>query len=137
MIFVDTSGILAILDQSAPQHQAARDIWLEWIDTGIPLVTSNYVVVETQALVQNRLGMEAAHLLQNEIVPLLHIHWVWPEHHERAVNLLLVANRRQLSLVDCVSFVVMRAIGLEIAFAFDRHFAEQGFTVLPELKHAN
>ena len=38
---------------------------------------------------------------------------------------------RQLSLVDCTSFVVMRQIGIDDVFAFDRHFAEQGFTVLP------
>jgi len=43
----------------------------------------------------------------------------------------LAAARRQLSLVDCASFVVMRAHGLTRAFGFDAHFAEQGFTVTP------
>ncbi len=43
---------------------------------------------------------------------------------------LLAANRRQLSLVDCVSFVVCRQRQLEQVFAFDTHFSEQGFFCL-------
>jgi len=40
---------------------------------------------------------------------------------------LLTAGRRELSLVDCVSFACMRRQGLTRAFHFDRHFREQGF----------
>ena len=35
--------------------------------------------------------------------------------------------------VDCVSFSVMRRLGVRDAFAFDAHFGEQGFTCLPAL----
>jgi predicted nucleic acid-binding protein len=44
---------------------------------------------------------------------------------------LLTANRRQLSLVDCVSFEMMRRLGIKTAFTYDRHFSEQGFECLP------
>ena len=40
---------------------------------------------------------------------------------------LLAAQRRKLSLVDCVSFAVMRLRGSQVAFAFDQHFAEERF----------
>ena len=43
---------------------------------------------------------------------------------------LLTANRRQLRLVDCVSFLGMRQLNLKTAFAFDRDFNEQGFETL-------
>ena len=33
--------------------------------------------------------------------------------------------------LDCVSFVVMRRLGLGTALALDHHFAEQGFAVKP------
>jgi predicted nucleic acid-binding protein len=36
-----------------------------------------------------------------------------------------------LSLVDCTSFQVMRQLGIDTAFAFDEHFAEQHFTCIP------
>jgi predicted nucleic acid-binding protein len=50
--------------------------------------------------------------------------------HQAGLAALLTAGSRPLSLVDCVSFETMRTIGLHVAFAFDRHFAEQGFILL-------
>jgi len=44
---------------------------------------------------------------------------------------LLAADRRKLSLVDCGSFHVMRTRVVRTSFAFDPHFREQGFDVLP------
>jgi predicted nucleic acid-binding protein len=94
------------------------------------LVTHNYALVETCALVQNRLGLEALRSFQQEIVPLLTIEWGKRPQHESAVAAVLAANRKKLSLVDCVSFTVMRDAGIQKAFAFDRHFTEQGFKCL-------
>jgi uncharacterized protein len=132
VIFIDTSCILALLDQDDPGHLVAKDLWLDCIEQGLQLVTTNYVVLESFALVQNRLGMAAVRVFQKEIVPLLDVYWVQPERHNLAVTALLSANRRQLSLVDCTSFVVMREFRIDRAFAFDHHFAEQGFTLLPQ-----
>jgi predicted nucleic acid-binding protein len=42
-----------------------------------------------------------------------------------------VAGQRDLSLVDFVSFELMRREGIRTAFTFDRHFAEQGFECVP------
>jgi predicted nucleic acid-binding protein len=49
--------------------------------------------------------------------------------HEAAIAALLAAGRRQLSLVDCSSFELMRRREVSRAFAFDRHFREQKFTL--------
>jgi|GEM_PF-2518604 len=38
--------------------------------------------------------------------------------------------RQPLRLVDCSSFQVMRQLGIQRAFAIDRHFREQGFDLL-------
>ena len=43
---------------------------------------------------------------------------------------MLTAARRRLSLVDCVSFDVMRRLGLNRVFCFDQHFEEQGFDIV-------
>jgi predicted nucleic acid-binding protein len=42
-----------------------------------------------------------------------------------------MAGRRTLSLVDCVSFEVMRRTGIRKAFAFDRHFQDYGYEIYP------
>ena len=53
------------------------------------------------------------------------------EDHRGAVQALLAADRRGLSLVDCSSFLVMRRLGLKVAFAFDEDFGHQGFETVP------
>ena len=94
--------------------------------------TSNYVLLETTALLQHRFGIEAVRLFQNDILPVVEAVWVDEAIHAQALSALLVANRRRLSLVDCSSFELMHRLGLELAFTFDPHFREQGFTVVPD-----
>jgi predicted nucleic acid-binding protein len=85
--------------------------------------------METCALVQHRLGLAAICASQDSIFPLLATEWVTKSQHDSAVASLLAAGRKKLGLVDCVSFGVMREAGIRKAFAFDRHFAEQGFEI--------
>ena len=128
--FVDTSALVAILNSRDPNAAPARAIWERLLRNATPLDASNYIVVEATALVQHRLGMSAVRTLHDDVLPLITVHWVSEAIHASALIELLDANRRRLSLVDCVSFVVMRQLGIEDAFAFDQHFTEQGFNVL-------
>ena len=130
-VFVDTSGLLAVLDFDDANHESADEAWRELLKTDEPLVTSNYVLVEAFALVQSRLGMTAIQALSRDAIPLLKVHWVGEAEHSAATAALLSAGRRRLSLVDCSSFEVMRALGIDRCFAFDPHFREQGFKCLP------
>jgi predicted nucleic acid-binding protein len=47
------------------------------------------------------------------------------------MGLMLAAKRKKLSLVDCVSFEIMRLSGVTTVFTLDKHFKEQGFICLP------
>ena len=134
--FVDTSGILALLDSSEIRHGAAWQAWGHLIDSDEELHTSSFVLVESYALIQARLGLEAVRTLHEELLPLLTIHWVDDGLFAESAAALLVADRRRLSLVDCVSFVVMRRLGVRSAFALDSHFNEQGFetSIQPDLR---
>ncbi len=55
------------------------------------------------------------------------IEWVDEKLHQDACRLLRRSGRRAVSFVDQVSFIIMRARGLETALAFDSHFAQEGF----------
>jgi uncharacterized protein len=59
------------------------------------------------------------------------VHWASEADHRAGVTALLTANRRQLSLVDCVSFLGMRQLKLKTAFAFDRALNTQGVETVP------
>jgi len=131
LIFVDTSALFAVVDLDDHQHQAAYAKWRELIGDNQHLITTNYVVVELFTLAQNRLGFDAVRELEADMFPLLDIILVEPSVHRAAVGAVLAAGRRKLSLVDCASFEVMRRRGLRTAFTLDRHFAEQGFAVVP------
>lgn len=129
--FADTSALYAVLDADDEFHDRARNGWSSLLREDVPVVTTNYVLVETFALVQARLGMEAVRRLSDDLLPAVRTAWVTEEDHRGAVQALLAAGRRGLSLVDCTSFLVMRRMGLRSAFTFDDDFEDQGFEPIP------
>ena len=131
--FVDTSGVLATLNARDEEHPRASSGFQALLEADEPLVSTNYVVLETVSLLQRRLGLEAVRTFENDILPLLELHWVDPEIHRVAMTALLKAGRRRLSLVDCTSFEVMRRRKVTHAFALDPHFGEHGFEQVPPL----
>jgi predicted nucleic acid-binding protein len=126
-VFLDTSAIYALFDRDDSNHSRARTIWRKLLESGAGMTTTNYVLVEAFALVQHRLGLAAARALREDFLPVVSIAWIGESTHRAAMDALLTSGRRTLSLVDCASFEVMRQLGIKSAFAFDRHFTEQGF----------
>lgn len=129
-VFVDTSALFALLDRDADEHREAAAAFDVLLDTE-RLVTHSYVVVEAEELARGRLGVAAARDLLDRLLGPIEIHWVDGEIHQAAVAALLAAGRRDLSLVDCVSFEVMRRLAISTAFAFDRDFERAGFRTRP------
>ena len=132
MVFVDSSAFVALLDADDPLHRQAVEFWHGGLRARTRFVSTNYVVVECAAAVQRRLGNSAFAAFANRILPATSQEWVTPEDHNAALESVLAADRRRLSWVDCVSFTVMRRLGIDACFTIDRHFGEQGFTVVPE-----
>jgi predicted nucleic acid-binding protein len=130
-VFLDTSGLYAVFDKDDVNHARARNTWLELLRDGTLLLTNNYVLLETAALLQHRIGLAAARALHEDAMPLLQVDWVTEDRHKAGMEAVLAAARKKLSLVDCVSFQTMRNRGVTTAFCFDAHFREQGFTTKP------
>ena len=59
------------------------------------------------------------------------VRWVTETLHRRGLARLVARDRRQLSLVDCVSFEFMEEEGIQQALALDRDFEDEGFDTLP------
>jgi predicted nucleic acid-binding protein len=95
------------------------------------MLTSSYVVLETLALLQTRLGLRAVTKWKTEFQGILEIVWIEKQLHEEALTALVAANKPTISLTDWASFLIMRERGIEDAFTFDRHFTQQGFHLLP------
>lgn len=131
MIFIDTSALYALMDADDRNHERARDAWAQWLDQPIQFLTSNYVLLESLALIQHRLGIQAARQFDEELMPVLRVHWIDAELHTTALKMVLAIGQRDLSLVDCTNIELMRRLGHRTIFAFDRHYPEQGLIQLP------
>ncbi|RLD02598.1 MAG: VapC toxin family PIN domain ribonuclease [Chloroflexi bacterium] len=130
MILIDTSAILSILDRNDAFHLSAAKTWGEILAKDEAIFLNNYILLEATALIQRRYGVETLNEFHFGMVPLLEIEWMDMSKHMQAMELLLSANRRNLSLVDISAFATMHRLGISKAFTFDRHFAEEGFEVL-------
>lgn len=130
-VFIDTSALFPLIEATDADHHRAKSTWIELTRRQDILVTSNYVLLEASALIQRRHGLRAAFDLFENFAPALDVHWIGAEIHAAAVAKWTSANRTKLSLVDCSSFELMRVKQISHAFAFDRHFNEEGFKVLP------
>ncbi len=130
-VFVDTSALYALLDRDDTQHPRALTTFAGLLKNE-ELVTHSYVIVETVALTQRRLGSDAVRALANELLPAIGMTiWIDEAAHRAGMSALLATSPTDVSLVDQVSFGVMRELGLSRAFAFDDDFRAEGFTTLP------
>lgn len=128
-IFVDTSGVFALLVKNDTMHVRAKLNFKYFSNNKVRLITSSFVLVETVALLQRRISLEAVQDFTNKIYPLLDIVWVDEELYSRSFQRLIFLKDREISLVDCLSFEIMEAQEITHAFTFDKHFEAQGFTI--------
>lgn len=125
MIFVDTSAIYALASGRDSRHREARRSFDALLRAERPLVTHSYVLSESMALLHHRLGRDVALTFAVEARG-LEVEWVEERLHHAAVDALRDAPGG-VSLVDQVSFLVMRQRGIDEAFAFDGDFVWAGF----------
>lgn len=126
-VFVDTSGFYAELDGSDVFHAPASAAFSRVLKEKRTLVTTNYVVHESWAVIQARLGWAALDAWRDRLVRLCQVVWVTQELHDLGEARCRQARQRGLSLTDCVSIEIMRRRGIEDAIAFDEHFEREGF----------
>jgi predicted nucleic acid-binding protein len=129
-VLADTSALFALLVATDDNHARAARAFERLAEGKVPLVTTNYVLVESYALLARRVGIAAVRRFRASMQPLLDVLWIDAATHEAALDLMLERPRSRISLVDAASFVVMRASGIDEAFAFDRHFRTAGFRLV-------
>jgi len=129
--FLDTSALYSVFDRGQAESADAAAVWERLVRSEAALLTSNYVVLELTTLLQRRLGFDAVAAFQDFVLPWVEIVWVDADLHDGALAVVLAAQRRSVSLVDAVSFGLMRSRRVRHAFTLDGHFAEQGFICLP------
>ncbi|MGH9308481.1 MAG: type II toxin-antitoxin system VapC family toxin [Vicinamibacterales bacterium] len=129
-VFVDTSAFLGLLSLKDENHDRAARTFATLRTNRAPLVTTSFVLVETYALIGRRFGLAAVLDFRADFAPLIDVVWVDETLHNGGLDLLIERPKRTLSLVDAVSFVMMRERQMNEAFAFDPHFEQEGFALV-------
>ena len=131
-VFVDTLHWLAVTHPRDPWHSAA--VAAERALGRVRLVTTESVLLEYLAALR-----EGGPLLRGRAVAVVRTLLSVPDtlvvdqtHDLFEAGLSLYEQRpdKGYSLVDCISFVVMRAEGIDQVLTNDHHFTQEGFQVL-------
>jgi len=127
VIFVDTGAWFAVAVRNDPDHVGA----MQWLRSNHkPLVTTDYIVAETATLLRMRDKTLRGHRLASRVATSLLrgeaalLEKVTEGDLERALTVFRTYRDHLFSFVDCTSFMVMERLGIQSAFAFDRHFVE-------------
>jgi uncharacterized protein len=128
-LFVDSSGILALVDRDDPAH--ARVVEAFTLGRSEALSTHAYIIVETLAVARRRYGPAVAADLIERVIPALGVTPVNADLHATAVAAFRDTVESSVSLVDRTSFAFMRREGIERAIALDADFRTAGFKTLP------
>jgi predicted nucleic acid-binding protein len=133
MIFLDTGAFLGWYKKSDQYHKQARSVWLTLEAEKRPLYTSNFVLDETLTLLGRRTSYPFAAeqgeaLYTSSLLTILR-----PSVTDELASLELFEKYadQEMSFTDCVSFTLMRRVGLTRVFTFDKHFRWAGFEVTP------
>jgi len=129
-VFLDTVGLLALWDIADQWHVVAEQAFSKLQTQRATLVTSTFVLLECGNSAARRPYRGAPDDLRlvlercGGLVTPTEDDWqeAWREYRQMSGN--------NAGIVDCVSFVVMRRIGIKDVLTNDRHFAAAGFVPL-------
>lgn len=133
-LFVDTSGWGCYCDENDPLHEQAEEFVRLAAEFGENLVTTDWVLAELVTLLLNRVKLPHQRIVQivegifhSPSVVIVHV----SEEMVRAAWSLFKRHRdKRWTLVDCVSFIVMKQRGIKEALTTDHHFEQAGFVRL-------
>jgi uncharacterized protein len=132
LIFIDTSGWIAVLNRDDEYHASALSLFNEFKNKQFNIVTTDWVLAETGNGLA-RTGARASFV--KSITSLFQsaksrFIWIQEEILEESLALYAKVDDKQWGLVDCASMVVMRHEGIEDVMSADKHFQQAGFHCL-------
>lgn len=129
MIFVDTGAFLALYLKRDQYHQRAHKVFRA---LPRPFSTSNHVIDELATLLGRIAGYGYAadrieDLYASESVEVLAS---MRDDEIEAIRWMRKYADKEISFTDCISFALIRRLGIQAVFTFDRHFRDAGFEVI-------
>ncbi|MFP5287708.1 MAG: type II toxin-antitoxin system VapC family toxin [Thermoanaerobaculia bacterium] len=128
-VFVDSAFLIALINHRDRFHGQAR-ILGDAYDKA-PVLTTDAVLLEVGNALSRGFKHEASQVIQyllgSEEAEIVRLD---PALFDRAFDLYRSYRDKEWSLVDCISFVVMREAGVTFVLTSDGHFSQAGFQIL-------
>jgi predicted nucleic acid-binding protein len=110
-------------------HDKAVELASKYEDQ--PLLVTDAVLLEIGNGLARNYKQEAIEIIEyfftSEEVEIVHL---TPGIFDRAFELYKRYEDKKWGLIDCITFVVMKDVGVSEALTFDRHFQQAGFKAL-------
>jgi uncharacterized protein len=129
-VFLDTVGLLAVWDSRDQWHAPAERVFVGLLQANVPLVTTEYVLLECGNAVARRPYRQRVSALRHQLTAAGLIQTVSDGELAAAWATFDRGDAAGAGVVDQTSFIVMRRLGLTEAFTNDQHFTAAGFTAL-------
>ena len=128
-VFVDTSFVVALVNEKDQNHSLALDLAERF--TGQRLVTIDAILLEIGNALSRNFKRESIEIIEefltSDDVQVIHFH---PQLFRKAFDLYKSRSDKIWGLIDCVSFVTMKELGIIDALSADKHFEQAGFNIL-------
>ncbi len=135
-VFLDTVGILALWDRSDQWHAAADAAYQKLVQQQHRLTTTTLVLWECGNASARRPYRTQVNALRKQLIEAELLIEPTADEVEQAWTAYDRGEAGEAGIVDHVSFMVMRRLGLTEAFTNDRHFEAAGFRILFLKPHA-
>jgi predicted nucleic acid-binding protein len=126
-VFLDSIGLLALWNIRDQWHPQAAQTFTKLVSAGANLWTTEYILLECGNAASRTSFRSGVVELREQF--LAEGKLIVPTDADRAQAWAAYARETpgQAGIVDHISFVVMRRLGISDAFTNDRHFAAAGF----------
>lgn len=131
-VFLDTSGLLAVVNQDDQWNTSAEGAWLDLIKSPTPLITTTLVLIEIgdglSRLQFRQMAIDLYDRLHSS--PRVEIIQSTGEDEEAGWELFRRRTDKEWGMTDCISMVVMHNRDVADVFSADHHFEQAGFNIL-------
>lgn len=128
-VFVDTSFVVALVNKNDQHHSLALNQANQF--AGKRLITTDAILLEIGNALSRNFKRESVEIIEDFLtsvdVQVIHLD---PALFRKAFDLYKSHSDKSWGLIDCVSFIVMKELGITDALSADRHFEQAGFNIL-------
>jgi len=129
-VFLDTVGLLAVWDASDQWNAAADAAYRDVSQRCQQVLTTPLILWECGNAAARRPFRQRVNVLRQKLIQEGLLIEPTPQEIEAAWAAYDRGEAAQAGIVDQVSFIVMRRLGITEAFTNDRHLQAAGFTML-------